>query len=111
MSKKHEFQIQGIYHKITVRFVTQKWLGRKIKDSGIMGCYTASDALIYVAKELAPPIRLHTLYHEISHHIVDVLNTINDEEHKCDILSTYLLKLQEDREMIEKNLNHLNLNQ
>jgi hypothetical protein len=104
MGKKKQFNVEGIYHKLIVRVVTQKWLAKYIKDKNIMGLYEHGDAKIYIVKELAPPVKAHTFYHEVSHHILETMNGV-EEEQKCDILGGYLMKLVEESERIKKHLN------
>lgn len=104
MSKKKQFHIPGIYHQLLVRVVTQKWLSKYIKDKNIMGIYEHGDAKIYVVKELARPVKLHTLYHEISHHILETLDGV-EEEQKCDILGSYLMALADAKETIQNSIN------
>lgn len=103
MSKKKQFYVQGIYHPVLVKIVSKKWLSRYVKDKDILGIYEHDQAKIYLVRELSPQVKLHTLYHELSHHIISTLEGI-EEEQKCDLLGTFLMKVSEDREKVQRGL-------
>jgi len=106
MGKKKQFNISGIYHDLTVKIVSKKWMKSRFKDKEnvTLGCYENIEGEIYVARELTSEVKKHTVYHEISHHILDTLAAVEDEETRCDLLGSYLMKLTQDRELIEKSL-------
>jgi hypothetical protein len=100
---KKKFTIPGMYHPITVKILPEKNFVSG-KDEETMGYYLHIDCEIQLLKTLTKPVMLHTLYHEISHHIVDTLAEIKDEEDRCNILGTYLIALGNEKEKIEKIL-------
>ena len=89
------YKIPGLYHDLTVRLLPQKKLGKLMKDAKVIGAYVEDEATIYLSSDLPKDVREHCLYHEISHHILDTLAPIKDEEAKCDLLASYLLKLRQ----------------
>jgi Zn-dependent peptidase ImmA (M78 family) len=109
MKKKKQFYIPGVYHNLTVKTVTKNWMKKRFRDQKdkenvTLGYYEHIEGEIYVARELTPEVKKHTVYHEISHHILDVLEAVADEETRCDLLGSYLMKLMEAKELIENNL-------
>ena len=102
--KTRKFLIPGIYHPIEVRLVSRKWLKRYTKEATILGQYEHFQGLIYLASDLTPEVMIHTLFHEVSHHILDTLEDIKDEEQRCDLLGSYLLKLHQKKDKIKKSL-------
>lgn len=102
--KKKPFMVPGIYHDIAVRVVSQKYVAQRAKDKNTIACYESATQRIYVARELDLQVKLHAFYHELSHHVVDTLEAIPDEENRCDLLGKYLMDLAAARERIEKHL-------
>jgi Zn-dependent peptidase ImmA (M78 family) len=104
MKPKHKFECPGIHHALIVKIISQKQMDRFLRDKGTLGCYIHEDGLICLTKELTSKVKEHTLFHEIGHHIRDTLRDVKDEETKCDILGSYLMKLLESKEHILKEL-------
>ena len=104
-AKKGQFEAVGIYHKILVKLITQKKMNKYLGDVNTLACYEHSDAVIHVVKELAPEVKRHAYYHEISHHIMDTLRGVKSEEDKCDLLGAYIMKLLDEAEYIKEQLN------
>lgn len=102
-TKSKRFHSPGIYHKLDVKVVSQKWLGRFAKDKDVLALYVHDDGAVYVSRDLGPEPTLHCFYHEIAHHIIDTLAEV-EEETRCDVLGAYLMRLGEDFEKIKKNL-------
>lgn len=102
--KPRQMLIPGIYHPLQLKLVTQKWLSSFLKDPNVLGAYMHRDSRIYIVKELPAQVKLHTLYHEISHHIQDTLESIDDEEQRCDLLGSYIMKLLDKSDKVEKFL-------
>lgn len=110
MSSKRtkSFHVPGIYYPLNVKMVTGKWLGRIQKDPGTLATYEHEKGEIYVTKELAPQPKIHCFYHEISHHIIETLDEV-EEETRCDVLGMYLMRLLEARDDIAKKLTRDNV--
>ena len=113
MKKKKQFYIPGVYHKLAVKTVSKKWMKKKFnsksdKDHNVLAYYEHLEGEIYLGRELTPEVRLHTLFHEISHHILDTLDDVKDEETRCDLLGSYLMRLVEEKENILKCLSDEN---
>lgn len=104
MNKKNKFSVPGIYHSLEVRFVRQKWLASYAKDKYIMGYYDEARGCIYVAKELNTQVRIHTFWHEMSHHVDEIMKTIKDEETRCDLQGSFLMRLNKKAASISKKL-------
>lgn len=102
--KQTDFEIPGIHHPIPVKFVTEKRLSVLSKSKGTIGLYDHAEAKIFLAKGLTNQVRLHVLYHEIAHHIRETFNEIKDEEVICDLLSSYLIRLSDEKQKIESGL-------
>lgn len=104
MKPKHKFECPGLFHPLIVKIITQKQMDKYLGDKGTLGCYEHDKGLIHITKELTPKVKEHTFFHEIAHHIRDTLSDIKNEETKCDILGSYLMKLQEAKAFIETEL-------
>jgi len=100
---KKKFTIPGMYHPITVKLVKKKTL-KAPKGTTYLGDYNHIDAVIRLDKDRNYEVKRHTLYHEISHHIKDTLETMKDEEDHCDVLGGYLIRLIEAQKEIEEIL-------
>jgi hypothetical protein len=105
MAKKtRKFQCPGIFHPLSVKLVSEKWLQKNL-GGPCVGAHVHGDGLVYVALGLTPQVRKHVFYHEISHHILDTLSAIKDEEQQCDLLATYLMNLIGAAPAVEAKLN------
>jgi hypothetical protein len=107
MAKTREYFIPGIYNKLCVKLVTGKWLQRlakAAKDEYVHAYYIHEDCEVYVVKETTAHVKEQHLYHEIAHHILETLSTIQDEEAKCDVLGAYLMRLGKEYVRIEGKL-------
>jgi hypothetical protein len=102
--RNKKFIAPGIYHKLTVKVVSQKWLTKFTKDATCTACYVHDDGEIYVSSEIPFNVRRHHFYHEISHHVSETLKEIESEEDSCDLLGRYLMDLVDNREVIDKGL-------
>lgn len=98
---KRKFEIPGMYHPIIVKLVSAKKLSDGDEENVVSGDYDHEKCVIRLAKESTPEVKRHTLYHEISHHILYVLEAMKSEEDKCDLLASYLIKLSDEKEKVE----------
>ena len=89
-------KLTGIHHPIEIRFVTKRYLrriaGETDPEIDISGFYNSNKALIYVDKSLPPTRKLHTLMHELVHHILDSTEDMK-EETKCDVIGKWMIEV------------------
>jgi Zn-dependent peptidase ImmA (M78 family) len=87
-------KIEGILHDISVSLVSQKYLDRIQANKGetVEGCYVYEDALIYVSKELSPPNKIHSLFHEL-YHMIEHHTERMDSEARADAFATWMIRL------------------
>lgn len=99
-----QFNVPGIYHPIKVKLVTRKWLSKYTKDKNIMGFWDPNRGCIYVVRELTTFLRIHTFWHEMSHHIIDTLKEVKNDENKADLLGSHQMRLNKKAKHIVTNL-------
>lgn len=100
---KKQFSVPGMYHPILVNKISSKKLNDNEKEL-VFADYDHNKSIINVDDALAPPVKLHTFYHELSHHIIMTLKNMKNEEDRCDLLASYLINLSDNRDKIKKNL-------
>lgn len=100
---KKSFYVPGMYHPILVNQISKEKLNKN-EPISILGDYDHATAIINVDQSLKPPVKLHTTYHEISHHILSTLKDMKNEEDRCDLLASYLISLSENFDKIKKSL-------
>lgn len=103
--KLRKFFIPGIYHNLEVRLGLRKTIAKLVKDKNALAFYEHRKCRIHLSEDLPEAVRLHTFFHELSHHIIDTLDETTDDEAKCNILGGYLMKLIEVHDLIETELN------
>lgn len=99
--KKKSFLIPGMYHPIILNLVSSSELDSDSSEETTMGNYFHFECTINLSNDLAPEVKKHTLYHELSHHILDTLEEINNEEDRCNLLATYLINLSQSKDYID----------
>lgn len=75
-----------------VRLVSPKYLNSRYASFGekILGCYIASDDLIYLDNTLSPELLLHTMLHEVSHMLDHQMSSF-DIEQRADAYATFAI--------------------
>lgn len=95
-----QFYVDGIYHKILVKFVSEESLRAMTKtkdDEEIWGWFNSSDNALYINRIQDIEKMKHTFWHELAHALEYDLNGITDEEVRADVLGAFLLKLTKGR--------------
>lgn len=98
--KYQQFYVDGIYHKILVKFVMEdslRVLAKSTVDEDIYGFYDSSTNCIYLNIQQDLEKMKHTFWHEMVHAMDYDLQSVEDEETKADLLGSFLLRLTKGR--------------
>lgn len=98
--KKKRFIIPGIFHPLVLNSVDISEEESVMSDGEIANYYQLQ-GVVNIKEDLTYFVKRHALYHEISHHIMDTLAEIKDDEVKSDLLATYLIKLVDQKDRTE----------
>jgi len=95
--KNKSVAVNGLYGNIMVRVVSRRTIQKKSGDRPnksivVNGLYLDASHEILIASELDGHARVSTLMHELGHHLLDTVESIESET-AADVVGGYLLRL------------------
>lgn len=97
--------IEGVFHPLKVKLITQRSLNKKFKssirkDEVLEGLYDQHDNTIYVASDLTAEQQLHIFGHELVHYLDDITHRC-DTEARCDAIGGWFVRILKNKPLME----------